>query len=78
MSSCLYCDDIPAYVADDCTTLPGRITSVAYIRCDFEFTDPTDPDEWQTGIDAGQIHVIKKVRGEKPKATPTTIDGFGL
>jgi len=78
MSSCLYCDSIPSYVYDACATEKGRITGVAFIRCDFDFTDPTDANEWQTGIDAGQIHVIKSVRGAKPKATQTTIDGFGL
>ncbi len=74
----LYCDDLDEFVIDACTTEPGRITAVAYIRCDFEFTDPTDPTEWQAGIDAGQIKIIKDVRGAKPKGTQTTMDGFGL
>ena len=74
----IYCDNVPDFVLDACATEKGRITAVAYIRSDFEFTDPTDANEWQTGIDAGQIKIVKKVRGAKPVATPTEIDGFGL
>lgn len=74
-----YCSDpVPPYVPDACANEPGRVVAIAYIRTDFEFTNPEDETEWNTGIAAGQIIVINNTRGEKPKASPTTIDGFGL
>lgn len=74
-----YCSTpVPPYVPDACANEPGRVVAVAFIRTDFDFTDPTDPAEWTAGIAADQIIVINETRGEKPKASQTTIDGFGL
>lgn len=74
-----YCSDpVPPYVPDACANDPSRVVAVAFIRSDFEFTDPTDAAEWTAGQAADQIIVINNTRGEKPKASPTTIDGFGL
>jgi len=76
----LYCNsNQPGIQQDFCAKEPGRITAVAYIRTDNNtLSGYTTANEWLNGIANGTIHVIKNVRGEKPKSSVITADGFGL
>lgn len=75
----IYCNDpVPGYVADICANDPTRIIAVAYIREDnATLNGYTSANEWINGVANGTIHVITNVRGEKPKGSPITKDGFG-
>jgi len=74
----LYCDTpLPAYAEDICANEEGRIIAVAYLRSDATITDYTSAAEWNADIAAGRTVIIKNVRGEKPKSSANSIDGFG-
>lgn len=75
----LYCDtNVPGIQQNICAKEPGRITAVAFIRTDnTTLSGFTTAGEWVNGIANGTIHVIKNVRGEKPKSSPIQLDGFG-
>jgi len=76
----LYCNSIqPGIQQDFCAKEPGRITAVAFIRTDnATLGGYTTAAEWIAGVANGTIHIIKNVRGEKPKSSVVTSDGFGL
>lgn len=76
----LYCNtNQPGIQQDLCAKEPGRITAVAYIRTDnATLSGYTTANEWLNGVANGTIHIIKNVRGEKPKSSTISIDGFGL
>lgn len=76
----LYCNlNQPGIQQDFCAKEPGRVTAVAFIRTDnATLSGYTTAAEWIAGIANGTIHVIKNVRGEKPKSSVVTADGFGL
>lgn len=76
----LYCNsNQPGIQQDLCAKEPGRITAVAYIRTDnATLSGYTTANEWISGVANGTIHIIKNVRGEKPKSSNVTSDGFGL
>ena len=73
------CDtEIPDHNCDPCAPQEyGRIRSVAYIKKDFEFTDPTDPAEWLAGIASGDIIVIPFTNGELAEPSEQTGTGYG-
>lgn len=73
------CDSsLQDHVCDPCpTTEGGRIRSIAYVHKDFEFTDPADPSEWETGIASGDIIVIPETNGSFDGGTPTFGTGYG-
>jgi hypothetical protein len=74
----LYCDTpFPEFAEDICANEEGRIIGVAFMRSDHTVTDPTSLTQWQNAIAAGEVVVIKNVRGAKPKSTPVQIDGYG-
>lgn len=64
-----------------CTPCPerekGGVTSVAFIRKGFTFLDRTDPQEWITGIQSGQIIYIPRTRGSYDGGTPKYGPGYG-
>lgn len=64
---CNPCDDIEH----------GRVRSVAFIRSDFVFTDPTNPLEWRTGILAKDIIIIPEVNGSFDGGSPVESTGYG-
>ena len=76
----LYCNITqPGIQQDYCAKELGRITAIAFIRTDnATLSGYTTANEWLNGIANGTIHVIKNVRGEKPKSSAVKIDGFGL
>jgi hypothetical protein len=55
----------------------GRVRGVAFIRYSFDFIDPTDRNEWLTGMANGDIIVVPLVRGTYDGGAPVTADGFG-
>jgi len=70
--------EIPDYSCNPCPTYEyGRVRSLAFIKNSFTFVDPTDPTEWQTGIDAGNIIVIWKTQGTYDGGTTAELPGFG-
>lgn len=73
------CDDLlPGYVCDPCEDVEqGGIRSVAFIKNTFEFTDPSNPTEWQTGFDNGDIVIIPETRGTYDGGAEQEGPGFG-
>lgn len=52
-------------------TKPGGINRIAFLQCDFEFTDITDQAEWDAAIAAGDAVVSGILLGSKPKGSFT-------
>lgn len=73
------CDGtIPDHYCDPCEELEqGRIRSVAYIKKTFAFTDPSNPVEWQTGFDNGDIILIPQTKGTFDGGAEVTAPGYG-
>ena len=59
----------------------GRIVAMAFFPLSYTFADITDPAEWATLIAdsdlATKAHVIKNVRGSKPRPQTQTAPGVG-
>lgn len=71
-----YCDsgcapDLPFPYSSDCGVdpLPGGINRIGFLKCDHEFTDITDQDEWDAAIAAGDAVWSGELMGSKPKGT---------
>ena len=76
--SILYCNTpLPTYVEDLCANEPGRIIAIALMGSDHTVTDPTDQSQWTSNIADGKVVIIKGVRGDRPKSTPVTSEGWG-
>lgn len=75
----LYCNTTqPGIQQDFCSKELGRITAIAFIRTDnATLSGYTTAAEWINGVANGTIHIIKNVRGEKPKSSAVKIEGFG-
>lgn len=73
------CDtEVGEYFCSDCPTLEGgRVRGIAYIKNSFVFTDPTDPTEWQTGIQNKDIIIIPSVRGNFDGGSEVEGAGYG-
>lgn len=70
--------EIPDHVCDPCETYEqGKIRAVAFIKSTFEFTDPTDPTEWQSGLNSHDIIVIPAVIGSFDGGTEVLGPGYG-
>jgi hypothetical protein len=68
----------PPYQCDPCDPPEhGRIRSIAYIKKSFNFSDPTDPTEWITGINAGDIIILAEVNGTHDGGAPVEGPGYG-
>lgn len=73
------CDQaVPQHDCNPCEEKEkGRIGSVAFIKRDFEFTDPTNPVEWRNGIDAHDIIMIPQVLGSFDGGSEVESTGYG-
>lgn len=49
----------------------------AFIKSSFEFTDPSNPVEWQAGFDSGDIVLIYQTRGTYDGGAEVEGPGFG-
>jgi hypothetical protein len=69
---------VPDHFCSDCPTREhGRVRAVAFIKDTFEFTDPTNPLEWQAGIAAKDIIIINKVNGTFDGGSEVEGPGYG-
>ncbi len=74
------CDDvlIPDHVCDPCEAREkARVSSVAFIRNSFVFSDPTSPVEWEAGVASGDIIVIPQVNGTFDGGSEVETAGYG-
>jgi hypothetical protein len=73
------CDaDIPDHVCDPCEEIEqGRLRSVAFIRKTVAFTDPSNPVEWQTYFDNGDIILIPQTKGTFDGGAEVEAPGYG-
>lgn len=73
------CDTIvPDHFCDPCAEIEhGRVRSVAFIKSDFAFVDPTDPTEWEAGIANRDIIVIAEVLGSFDGGAAVEGSGYG-
>ena len=69
---------VPAHLCDPCEAKEkARVSGVAFIRTSFEFVDPTDPVEWQTGLNAEDIILIPEVLGSFDGGSEVESAGYG-
>lgn len=69
---------IPEHICDPCEEIElGRIRSVAFIKNTFEFTDPSDPTEWQAGFASGDIILIPQTKGNFDGGAEVEAPGYG-
>lgn len=67
-----------AHQCDECADVEnGRIRSVAFIASDFEFTNPSNAQEWIDGMEAGDIIVIPATNGVFDGGVPNMGQGYG-
>lgn len=73
------CDSlIPDHICDPCEEIEqGRVRSVAFIKSDFAFTDPSNPTEWQTGFASGDIIIIPQTKGTFDGGAEVESPGYG-
>lgn len=70
--------EIPEHVCDPCESFEqGKIRAVAFIKTSFEFTDPTSPTEWRTGLNNHDIIIIPAVIGTFDGGTEVLGPGYG-
>lgn len=69
---------VGAHYCNPCEPIEhGRVRSVAYVKKDFAFTDPTDATEWEAGVAAGDIIIIAEVIGSSNGGAPVEAPGYG-
>lgn len=69
---------IPDHYCNPCEAMEhARVRSVAFIKDSFSFVDPTDPTEWQTGIENRDIIVISEVLGQFDGGQAVEGPGYG-
>lgn len=73
------CDElVPDHICDPCEEKEqGRVSSVAFIKTDFAFTDPSNPVEWTAGFVAGDIIMIPETSGTFDGGAEVLGPGFG-
>jgi len=73
------CDtDVPSHYCDSCEAPElGRVSSIAFIKNTFSFTDITNPVEWQTGFAAGDIVLIPMTKGTFDGGSEVEVPGYG-
>lgn len=70
--------EIPVYSCNPCPAYEyGRVSSIAFIKNTFSFTDETSPAEWSAGILAEDIIVIWQTAGSYDGGTTAEQPGFG-
>lgn len=64
---------LPATYTGGCgiITRPGGIPKVGFVKCDYVFTDISDPLEWQAAIASGDVIASGLILGQKPKGSFT-------
>jgi hypothetical protein len=71
-------DDLLEHNCDPCPAGEhGRVRGVAFVKKTFDFTDITDPTEWEAGIAAGDIVIIPETNGTYDGGTPQFGPGYG-
>lgn len=69
---------VPDHYCNPCETPEGgRLRSAAFISSDFEFTDPSNPDEWEAGIAAKKIIIVPEVNGTYDGGSEVETPGYG-
>jgi hypothetical protein len=69
---------VPDHYCNPCETPEhGRVRSVAFIASDFEFTDPSDPTEWQQGVADKKIILIPETNGSFDGGSEVETPGYG-
>ena len=65
--------DLPVTYSGGCgiVSRPGGIKKFAFIKCDYTFTDITDPAEWTAAIASGDVIGSGLVLAQKPKGSFT-------
>lgn len=73
------CDEVvPDHICDPCEgEEKGKIRSAGYIKNTFDFSDPSNPTEWQAGIESGDIIVIPAVIGSFDGGSEVEGSGYG-
>lgn len=73
------CDaNIPDHVCDPCEPIEqGRVRSMAFFKKSFSFIDPSNPVEWQTGFDNGDIILIPQTKGTFDGGAEVEAPGYG-
>lgn len=71
------CGSVPDPTCSDCPPKElGRTRSIFYQRVDFEFTDPTNPIEWDAAIQARNVYIFPYAKGAL-SPSPNLQDGYG-
>lgn len=66
------------HYCNDCDEIEhGKVRSVAFVKKTFSFEDPSDPTEWEEGIQSKDIIIIPKVLGSFNGGEPVTGPGYG-
>jgi hypothetical protein len=69
--------EIPAYSCNPCSTYEfARVRSIAYVKNNFSFTDPSNPTEWNAGLASGDIIVLWATSGSYDSAVEELV-AFG-
>jgi hypothetical protein len=69
---------IPNHYCDACPTPEhARLRGAAFIANDFEFNDPSDPNEWEDGIANKKIIVIPETNGSFDGGSEVETAGYG-
>ena len=65
---------VPDNDFDACKIEPrkGGISRIVLVACDYDFTDITDLNEWQTAIGADDVHSTGRLKGQLVAGTATT------
>ena len=65
--------DLPESYSGGCgvTTRNGGISKLAFVKCDYEFTDISNQAEWIAAIAAGNVVLTGLLLGQKPKGSFT-------
>lgn len=73
------CDElVPAHVCDPCEEAEkGRISSIAFVKDTFAFTNITSPVEWRAGFLSGDIILIPEVIGSYDGGAEQEGPGYG-
>ena len=68
----------PEHLCNPCLSKElGGIRSVAFIKDNFAFTNPSSASEWNNGVTAGNIILIPQVYGTFDGGSPQESQGFG-
>jgi len=69
---------IPPHTCDPCIPKEyGRVRAVAFVKSSYEFSDITNPTEWEQAIDDGNVILIPAVHGNLPEPSEQVGPGYG-